>query len=77
MNANLKFLVHLCCNAKQFALYMFLVPMPMCMGRYLDGRAKQYRQNLILTSFPCAEVNGVFHRHCQSHMGKVKAIPKP
>ncbi|KAK3269459.1 hypothetical protein CYMTET_22098, partial [Cymbomonas tetramitiformis] len=38
---------------------------------YLDGSAARYRQNIVLSSFPCVEVNALM-RQCSSHAGQAK-----
>jgi hypothetical protein len=45
--------------------------------RYLEDRARHYRQNLLLSSFSCAELNAIFHRHCRSHAGKARLHMDP
>ena len=44
---------------------------------YLEDRARHYRQNLLLSSFACAELNAIFHRHCRSHAGKARLHMDP
>jgi len=39
---------------------------------YLSGRAADYRQNILLTSFLSPELNALIGNLCHSHAGKAK-----
>ncbi|XP_024386757.1 protein NUCLEOLAR FACTOR 1 [Physcomitrium patens] len=38
----------------------------------LNGHSRHYRQTMILSAFPDAKINALFHRSCVNHAGKVK-----
>lgn len=39
---------------------------------YAADKASYYRQNIVLSSFPCPEINGLISKQCSSHAGSVK-----
>ncbi|PRW59313.1 U3 small nucleolar RNA-associated 25 [Chlorella sorokiniana] len=41
----------------------------------LGGRASLYRQTILLSSFPSAEMNALLGRTCRNHAGKVRVWP--
>ena len=43
---------------------------------YLTDQAKDFRQNILLSSFVSPEMNALFSRLCRSHAGKAKLQPK-
>lgn len=40
-----------------------------------SGRASLYRQTILLSSFPSAEMNALLGRTCRNHAGKVRVWP--
>lgn len=42
---------------------------------YLQGQAKHYRQNILLSSFCFPELRALLHSHCHSHSGMAKMQP--
>lgn len=47
-----------------------LLPLSVC-----SGRASLYRQTILLSSFPSAEMNALLGRTCRNHAGKVRLWP--
>ncbi len=43
---------------------------------YLQGHAKHYRQNILLSSFSFPELRALFHSQCHSHSGIAKLEPQ-
>lgn len=39
---------------------------------YLQGQAKHYRQNILLSSFNFPELKALYNGHCKSHSGRVQ-----
>eukprot|EP00271_Cylindrocystis_brebissonii_P008120 TRINITY_DN22147_c0_g1_i1.p1 TRINITY_DN22147_c0_g1~~TRINITY_DN22147_c0_g1_i1.p1 ORF type:complete len:1006 (+),score=304.02 TRINITY_DN22147_c0_g1_i1:100-3117(+) len=41
---------------------------------HLNGHARHYRQTLLLSTYPAAELNALFNRSCTNHAGKLKLV---
>lgn len=41
---------------------------------YLEGRARFYRQTILLSYFPNPDMNSLFKHHCLNHEGKMKTV---
>ena len=44
---------------------------------FLEGRGAELRQTILLSAWPCVELNALFQRHCCSAAGKARLKHTP